>query len=239
MPVAKSGVPAMTTAVGPPAAISRPAPDPKGPAETGRMRPAESALGGSGTPGCSEERDCSLAATAVQGQDADLTDWHRSIFQTSFPGESGELRRHEETYGYVIGPRERPIPRQGRGTAWKRVPRRLCDICAEFNQEAERMDPMTAEQGLRLVDATRVAAQLYSKFLSIHPFEDGNGRTSFVLLSYALVRVDAVIVELAEYAELQWALGRALQPGGRRRGIEPLAELLAEKIRSAHAQDLS
>lgn len=101
------------------------------------------------------------------------------------------------------------------------------------------MDPLGAEHGLRLIDATRAAARLYAKFLSIHPFEDGNGRVGYVTLSYALVRVQAVVVELPDYAELQWALGRALQPGGKGGGVEPLAELLAGKIQAAHSRGLS
>jgi len=192
-----------------------------------------------------EQVAATAAVAAVKGSRketvslADLAGWHRSVFETTFPDRCGQLRDHEESYGYVVGSRQSPIVKEGRGTGWRRVPRRLAAICAEFNREAARLDPLTAEQGLTLADATRAAARLYAKFLSIHPFEDGNGRTSFVLLSYALVRVDAVMVELADHAELQWALGRALQPGGRSSGIEPLAELLAEKIRTARGLDLS
>jgi fido (protein-threonine AMPylation protein) len=192
-----------------------------------------------------EQVGATAAMAAVKGSrmeeiaSPDFTSWHRAIFEPSFPGDCGKLRDHEEAYSYIVGPRERPVLKEGRGTGWKRVPRRLQDICREFNREAARMDSMSAEDGLTLTDATRVAARLYSKFLSIHPFKDGNGRTSFAALSYALVRVEAVMVELADYAELQLALGRALQPGGRRGGIEPLAELLAQKIRTSHQHDLS
>jgi fido (protein-threonine AMPylation protein) len=192
-----------------------------------------------------EQVAATAAVAAVKGSrresisPEDLTAWHRKIFGASFPEQCGRLRDHEESYGYVVGPRENPVVKEGRGTGWRRVPRRLREICAEFNREAVRLDPLTARQGLTLMDATRAAARLYAKLLSVHPFEDGNGRTSFVVLSYALVRVDAVMVELADHAELQWALGRALQPGGRRAGIEPLAELLAEKIRNARERDLS
>lgn len=169
----------------------------------------------------------------------DFTTWYRAIFGTTFPGQCGEFRRHEESYGYLVGTPETPQLKEGLGTGWKRVPRRLREICIEFNREATRMDPLNAKEGLTLTDATRAAARLYAKFLSVHPFEDGNGRTAFAVLSYALVRVEAVTVELTDYTELQWALGRALQPGGRRGGVEPLAELLAQKIRAAHKQDLS
>ena len=192
-----------------------------------------------------EEVGGASALAAVKGSrkedifTADFTDWHRSIFTSTFPTKCGKLRDHEEGYGYVVGSPECPIVKQARGTGWKRVPGRLRAICVEFNQEAARMDPLTAEDGLKLMDATRAAARLYSKFLSIHPFEDGNGRTAYAVLSYALVRVDAIVVELASPDKFHWALGRALQPGGRKAGIEPLAELLAQQIRAARAQDLS
>lgn len=169
----------------------------------------------------------------------DFITWHRCVFQRTFPGRCGILRDHEEDYGYVVGTPESPITKVGHGTGWRRVPKRLGEVCDEFNRDAVRLDSLDATHGLKLADATRAAARLYAKFLSIHPFEDGNGRVGYVVLSYALVRVQTMAVELPDYAELQWALGRALQPGGKGGGTGPLAALLATKIRDSHAQDLS
>jgi fido (protein-threonine AMPylation protein) len=182
-----------------------------------------------------------VCAEAVTAASADptlttglISDWHRRIFETTFPGEAGELRTGREavTYGYVVGPRHRPVNKTGRGTRARALPRRLRKICEEFNQaavEAQESGPSP------LLDATFPAAKLYAKLLSAHPFPDGNGRTSYVVLQFALVRLGAIFVSLPDYAEHQWHLGRALRTGGGQ-SYEPLAEYLARRIRDARAQ---
>jgi len=88
-----------------------------------------------------------------------------------------------------------------------------------------------------LTDATLPAARLYAKLLSAHPFADGNGRTCYVALQFALVRLGAVTVSLPDYAEQQWHLGRALQAGGKQ-SYEPLARYLAKRIQDTSEEGL-
>ena len=165
-----------------------------------------------------------------------VRDWHRSIFETTFPEVAGRFRTGSDpmTYGYVVGPKDAPMNKTGRGTGSRSLPRRVDKICKEFNQAVAR-----AENGpdAPLIDATFPAARLYAKLLSAHPFDDGNGRTCYVALQFALVRLGAVTVSLPDYADQQWYLGRALQAGGRQ-SYEPLARYLAEKIRDTERKGL-
>jgi fido (protein-threonine AMPylation protein) len=167
---------------------------------------------------------------------ATIRGWHRRIFETTFPETAGRFRtgRAPMTYGYVVGSKDAPTNRTGRGTGTRSLPRRVDKICKEFNQAAA-----CAENGpdSPLIDATFPAARLYAKLLSAHPFDDGNGRTCYVALQFALLRLGAVAVSLPDYAEQQWHLGRALQTGGQQ-SYEPLAGYLAEKIRNAERKGL-
>jgi fido (protein-threonine AMPylation protein) len=173
--------------------------------------------------------------------DADLTpallcEWHRRIFETTFPGQAGRLRtgRGLTTYGYVVGPRNSPVDKTGRGTGARKLPGRLRKICEEFNQAAGDLGDATEP---RLLDSTLPAARLYAKLLSVHPWWDGNGRAAYVALQFALVRLGAIVVSLPDHAEQQWHLGRALQPRGDQ-SYEPLARYLADEIRAAEHEGL-
>ncbi len=178
-------------------------------------------------------------AVAAASADATLTpellcEWHRRIFETTFPESAGRLRsaRGGVTYGYVAGTKEAPVDKTGRGTRARALPRRLRKICEEFNLaalEAQQSGPSP------LLGATFPAARLYAKLLSAHPFPDGNGRTSYVVLQFALVRLGAIFVSLPDHVEQQWHLGQALRTGGGQ-SYDPLAEYLARRIRDARAQ---
>jgi fido (protein-threonine AMPylation protein) len=165
-----------------------------------------------------------------------LSDWHARIFESTFPADAGTLRsgRDTVTYGYVVGPRDRVVNKTGRGTRARALPRRLRRICEEFNRTAADLQDAEAP---RLIDVTYPAARLYAKLLSAHPWRDGNGRTCYVALQFALVRLGTLSVSLSDYTEQQWRLGRALRTGGGQ-SYEPLATYLAEKIRAVEAEGL-
>ena len=180
-------------------------------------------------------------AVALALEDAVLTpqilcEWHRRIFETTFPDTAGHLRggRDSVTYGYVVGPIDAPINKTGHGTSARRLSRRLQKVCDEFNAAA---DGLQGADTPHLLDATFPAARLYAKLLSAHPWSDGNGRTCYVVLQFALVRLGVLFVSLPDYAAQQWHLGRALQPRGDQ-SYEPLARYLAEKIRAAEYNGL-
>jgi fido (protein-threonine AMPylation protein) len=180
-------------------------------------------------------------AVALALRDATLTpevfvEWHRHIFMTTFPDDAGRVRsgRGLTTYGYVAGIKDAPVNKTGRGTAARKLPRRLRKVCEEFNRAAGEAE---AAESSQLIDATLPAARLYAKLLSAHPFNDGNGRVSYVALQFALVRLGALFVSLPDYAEQQWHLGRALRAGGGQ-SYEPLAIYLAQRIQGAGAKGL-
>jgi fido (protein-threonine AMPylation protein) len=178
-------------------------------------------------------------AVALALEDATLTPqllytWHQRIFKTTFPEDAGRLRRDTATYGYVVGPKDAAVNKTGRGTRPRALPSRLRKVCEEFNRTAARLEGARAP---RLIDVTFPAARVYAKLLSAHPWSDGNGRTCYVALQFALVRLGALSVSLPDYAEQQWHLGRALRTGGGQ-SYEPLAAYLAEKIRAVEAEGL-
>lgn len=162
---------------------------------------------------------------------ADVCRLHEIVFASTFPTDAGRLRaRGEEVqYGIVIGTNERPIPSAARATAGARVPARLEKACAEFNTAIEAID---TQNSVSLDELVFVAVRLYTKALSIHPFVDGNGRTAFTLLQYALVRCGLACVALDDYAEHQLALGAALRIDGRQ-SYRPLQALLTAKLKEA------
>lgn len=162
--------------------------------------------------------------------------WHRRIFESTFPENAGRLRtgRDPITYGYVVGPKDAPVNKTGQGTRARALPRRLQKICNEFNETAAALG---RAKGPRLIDVTLPAARVYTKLLSAHPFNDGNGRACYVVLQFALVRLSAVTVSLPDYVEQQWHLGRALQTGGGQ-SYAPLGRYLAERIRNAEHEGL-
>jgi fido (protein-threonine AMPylation protein) len=161
----------------------------------------------------------------------DVSRLHKIVFETTFPDDAGRLRERgeEAQYGIVIGTRERPIPSHARATASVRVPVRLEKACREFNNAVEALE---GRDTVLLDELVFVAVRLYAKVLSIHPFVDGNGRTAFTLLQYALVRCGLACVALDDYAEHQWALGAALRIDGRR-SYSPLQTLLVAKLEKA------
>jgi fido (protein-threonine AMPylation protein) len=162
---------------------------------------------------------------------ADVSRLHEIVFATSFPEDAGRLRRRgeEAQYGIVIGTREQPVLSHARATAGVRVSARLDKTCREFNDAVEALE---SRETVLLDELALAVVRLYAKVLSIHPFVDGNGRTVFTLLQYALVRCGLACVALDDYAEHQWALGAALRIDGRQ-SYSPLQALLVAKLQRA------
>jgi fido (protein-threonine AMPylation protein) len=81
-----------------------------------------------------------------------------------------------------------------------------------------------------------IAVKLYAKMLSAHPFLDGNGRTAFTILQYALARSDLPCVALENFEAHQRALGTALRSDGRQ-SYAPLQALIVAKLNEARIPD--
>ena len=153
---------------------------------------------------------------------------HEIVFVTTFPEHAGRLRQQKEEaeYGIVLGTAEQPILKSERATAGTRVVRRLEQACREFNDaiaKQKRLDTIALE------DLVLTAVRLYAKVLSIHPFLDGNGRTAFTVLQYALVRGGLSSVAMDDFDAHQRALGAALRSDGKQSYV-PLQALIADKL---------
>jgi len=179
------------------------------------------------------------AAEAVRGYDAtpgDISRWHRLIFEPWFCERAGRFRRGEEQgqYGVVWGSREAPqlltvVSCKGRNVQ-PRLRRAFIGLRDAIGQ---REDARREGARRKLREATLPAATFYTKLLSTHPFFDGNGRTAYVALQYALIRLGATGVALPDHDEQQWALGQGLRPGGRHHNYEELAGLFERTIRAS------
>ena len=95
-----------------------------------------------------------------------LLEWHRRIFASTDHANAGRLRK------YAVGVRgsraEFPL--------WEDVP-----------EDLERFFRWH-EKNRRLLDAVELAALAHCRFVSIHPFGDGNGRISRLLTNHILHR---------------------------------------------------
>lgn len=175
-----------------------------------------------------------LAAEAAAGRDlalGDIDEIHRGIFGPVFGEDTLRMRRFEEQveYGIVLGPRGNPQLMKQYGKSGRSLGQslgsNLRDLAESFrarDRAIERGQPRT------VVDATRPAARAYGRFLADHPYFDGNGRTGFPILSFALIRLGLVAVAIPETRDFHWCLGRAMQRS--HRDPEPLAVYLKELI---------
>ncbi|KAL8396694.1 hypothetical protein RB594_003674 [Gaeumannomyces avenae] len=80
-------------------------------------------------------------------------------------------------------------------TPWEQVPREMARLITEFNQDIEQ----AAELGE--MDPYALAAKMCHKFVNIHPFIDGNGRTCRLILNAILIKYAGALVCLGEKEE--------------------------------------
>jgi fido (protein-threonine AMPylation protein) len=184
-----------------------------------------------------------LAAQAEAGHELSVDDVdavHRGIFRPVFGEETLRMRRHREQveYGIVLGPRNEPRRTTQLGKSAKSLRRSLAEALAALHSAIEARDRAVARGVQRqILDATRPAAAFYGRFLADHPYMDGNGRTAFPLLSFALIRLGLLAVAVPESSDFHWCLGRAMRRSGR--DPEPLAIYLRDLIRSSTAAEVN
>lgn len=75
-------------------------------------------------------------------------------------------------------------------TAPKDVPRAMSDMITEYNDDMARI----AADGA--VDPFCLAAKYCHKFVNIHPFADGNGRTCRIILNAVLLKYAGIVVPI-------------------------------------------
>ncbi|MDW5596794.1 Fic family protein [Conexibacter stalactiti] len=155
---------------------------------------------------------------------------HLGIFRTTFPERAGRFRDDDVTYGALWredGVRQRQLMV---GLPVEEVRPALNAAFAAYDAELRRCEPARRHAA----DAITTAVTLYAEVLRIHPFPDGNTRTTFPLLQVALVSLGSQATHFAG-AELQRreALGWAVQPDPARRTVEPLIAFVSERMKTS------
>lgn len=163
---------------------------------------------------------------------ADIELIHRGIFEPVFGDATLGFRskRNEEViFPILMGAREAPHQGSRRGSGGKQVRQNLGRAMAAFQRDLDALD---AKRRPSLDEAARAAVKLYAKVVGIHPFFDGNGRTAWAVVNYALQRCGLVTIAVPPSDATRWALGRALRQDGSQ-SYEPLTELAVSAIRNS------
>ena len=184
------------------------------------------------------------AIAAVDARDggllraADFHAIHTAIFEPVFRDRALAQRRHEQgvTYGIVLGDRpDRPLRRRQQGISARSLPRRMREMSGQLQSSIEVGDAAAERGQPRLVyEATLPAARIYARFLSAHPYWDGNGRTAFPILNFALIRLGLLAVAVPETEEFHWCLGQGMRRG--KPDFTPLASHLEEIIHRSRVE---
>jgi fido (protein-threonine AMPylation protein) len=159
-----------------------------------------------------------------------LEKMHRGIFRTTFPDRAGRFRDDDVTYGALWREDGVQQRRLMDGLPVEEVRPALNVAFAAYDAELKRCEPERRHAD----EAIRAAVTLYAEVLRIHPFPDGNTRTTFPLLQVALVSLGSQAIHFAG-AELERreALGWAAQPDPAQRTVEPLVTFVRERMRTS------
>lgn len=92
--------------------------------------------------------------------------WHKKLFERTYPEMAGEFRKHTV----------RVMGSKSKFTEPKNIKKELKEFITWFRKNEDTIHPI------------RLAALAHLKFVSIHPFTDGNGRVSRLLMNYILYK---------------------------------------------------
>ena len=122
---------------------------------------------------------------------SDLLEIHRRVLGFSDPIESGKLRKHQVFVGNFVPP----------------APEHVESLMNEFIEWLNSKDLIT------MAHPIQIAALAHYKFVYIHPFYDGNGRTGRLLMNLLLMRAGypPVIIRKQERLEYYEHLEKANQ----------------------------
>jgi fido (protein-threonine AMPylation protein) len=176
------------------------------------------------------------ASSGERLTEADFDALHRGIFGPVF-GSAKTLPvrqfRQEVEFNIVVGERGTPENMRRGGNSAKTLPKTFRKIVKGLDAAfMERDEALREKRPRSVMDATRPAARAYGRLCAAHPWFDGNGRTAYPLLSFALVRLGIPAVAVLDTEDFQWCLGRAML-NTTNRDVEPLAEFLAKTIHSS------
>lgn len=92
--------------------------------------------------------------------------WHKEMFEKTLPEFAGKLRTHP----VFVTDSESIFPH------WKFVPKFIKDFLKEYNELEKK------------TESVELSGIIHFRFVSIHPFGDGNGRASRLLMNYILIK---------------------------------------------------
>lgn len=101
------------------------------------------------------------------------------------------------------------------------VPKKVDELVSWSNEASNTMHPV------------QYAAELHYRFVTIHPFVDGNGRTARLLMNFALSENGYPFVNLKGSPEERNEYIDALVAGNERNDMEPFVEYIAKKSKMA------
>lgn len=123
----------------------------------------------------------------------------------------------------------------------RHIPKAMRGMCEEFQRDVE------AAEKARELDPFLFAAKYANHFVQIHPFEDGNGRVSRLILNAVLMKYAGITVAIGQeeesrkrYLEVVREAGENAEGGNglaalvvmdARRKLEVLAGTLKERLR--------
>lgn len=95
-----------------------------------------------------------------------ILQWHKEMFEKTLPQFAGKLRK-EPVY---VTNSESTFPH------WKFVPKFIKEFLAWYNESQKKIEPV------------ELAGMAHFRYVSIHPFGDGNGRVSRFIMNYILIK---------------------------------------------------
>ena len=101
------------------------------------------------------------------------------------------------------------------------VPKKLAGLMQALQRESDRVADIEDEV-LRVEAAIELAVTTHAKFVRIHPFEDGNGRTGRALMNIVLVRLGYSPVALEVPKQEYYATLNTLHDTGDSRSLVDL-----------------
>lgn len=143
-----------------------------------------------------------------------LCELHRRLFET-VRSHAGRHRRADFGQEHIIfGPVRSPNRAQ--------VPRLLTELMASTSARL-RVDFSGPPSEADFVARIELVAETHARFISIHPFEDGNGRTGRALMSLMLVRLGLRPIPI-EASKHEYYL--VLNEYHHQKNLRPLVDLL-------------
>ena len=95
-----------------------------------------------------------------------ILSWHKEMFDKTMPEIAGKIR----TFPVHVTDSESTFPH------WKFVPKFIKQFLKEHKELEKKIEPI------------ELAGMIHFRFVSIHPFGDGNGRMSRLLMNYILIK---------------------------------------------------